>query len=484
MSVPTWSGDEHTLGTFRYRVLWFRVLLVAGVTTGLVGAFGMGHAVGQRHDAPQAEPAVAQKQAKPVEQDSAELEPGGGVWIEVTDCDGETPVTPITTDELKALQEQAQTRAALADAAKDADAAKSAPVHEKLESAKISLHFDGTPFNEAIEFLRDVTQLNYAVGSEARDLIDNESLEVSLRLKDISLVNAIKLILASHEELTYRIRAGVILIQTTDALASSELALEAYAVEDIVSGALQGKGGACLDGDALIELLDEILDDGEGSLEYTTGPEGEKGTLLVRRSPGDQAQVRQLLSYLRTLERESPAQPKWIRDYRQLLSSRKVTLNFSETPLADVISFLQDITGLNLVIASEVDSDQILVSLRLRDVSLKDALTIVLEQARLARSFVNEAILIHDPCETGTYGGYSLEIQDVRDLQAWLESDMIQEIVQNGIGEDFWDEPASIRVHRGQLIVRQTRAQHERIAEVLAKLRVSRSKSARTSSSE
>ena len=286
-----------------------------------------------------------------------------------------------------------------------------------------------------------------------------------------------KLILAAHDELTYRVRGGVIMIQTRDEASAAELELQAYAVEDIVSGVLQGKGGASFEPDALIELLEESLDEGVGSLEYTAGPEGEKGTLLVRRSPREQVKVQEFLTYLRTLKRKALAQPKWIRDYQQLLANRLVTLNFVETPLEEVISFLQDISGLNLTISSGVDSEELTVSLRLREVPLQDALRVILEQTHLAQSFVNQTILIHDPSDAGLHADYTLVIRDVRDLCTWLEGDMVQELVQNGTGEEFWDNPASLHVHRGQLIVRQTQAQHDSVDELLAKLRASRAQS-------
>lgn len=59
-----------------------------------------------------------------------------------------------------------------------------------------------------------------------------------------------------------------------------------------------------------------------------------------------------------------------------ILDERKLTLNFQETPLADVIAFLQDITGLNIVTAVGVDSEAP-VSLRLKDVSLRAALDLI-----------------------------------------------------------------------------------------------------------
>lgn len=477
MSVPTWSGDEHTLGTFRFRVLWFRVLLLAGVGASLAGAYGAGHSVGRQEQRPAAKRSPLSVEVTTAKLDAATPATDSGVldWDDCIDFE-DGPSKALTQAEERALLDEARARCERDLAQREAARAKDAPVLAKLESQTISLNFDQTPFNEALDFLRDLTRLNFVVSVDARDLIEEESVEVSLRLKDISLINAVKLILAAHEELTFRVKEGVIWIETTDA--EPELTLEAYAVEDIVSGRLQGKGGASLDADALVELIETLHESDHGSLEYTSGEEGQKGTLLVRRSEAEQAQIRKLLSYLRTLELEAtPSEPKWIAHYRAALAKRSVTLNFVETPLSDVVDFLQDITGLNLTIASGVDSDQIEVTIRLREVRLEDALAILLEQTDLSRSYVNETLLIHDPCDL-SHARYTLEILDVRDLTTWLDADSLVELVLNGVGEDAWDDPASVEVHRGQLILRQTAAQREQVREVLAKLRYSRAQSA------
>jgi hypothetical protein len=484
MSVPTWSGDEHTLGTFRNRVLWVRLLLVAGVTTGLVGAFGMGHTVGQRDSRPERD--APARSPLSLELTTAKLDAAtpalGGpegtlVWSDCDDDDG--PTAALTQAEERALEAESRARCARIQAAQEAQEVKSQAVYAQLESAKLSLNFDETPIGEVFDFLRDVTKLNYVVTSQARDLIEDESIKVSLRLEDISLSNSIKLILAAHEELRFRVRRGVVLIETSET--EPELELAAYAVEDIVSGRLQGKGGVSLSPDSLVELIEEELTahllSFEGSLEYTAGMEGQKGTLIARRAPSEHVKIRELLSYLRDLKRTTPSEPKWIAHYRSALKSRRVTLDFQETPLSDVINFIQDITGLNLTIASDVDSDQIEVTIRLREVLLEEALGLILEQSELAHSFVNETLLIHDVCDS-SHASYNFEVVDVRDLSSWMEPDQIQELVEKSIGEEFWDEPSSIQVHRGQLLVRQTQAQHEKIREFLAKLRCSRAQSA------
>jgi hypothetical protein len=48
-----------------------------------------------------------------------------------------------------------------------------------------------------------------------------------------------------------------------------------------------------------------------------------------------------------------------------------------------------------------------------------------------------------------------------------LDPDKVQEIVTNSVGEEQWEEPRSIEVHRGWLFVRQTAVGHARVRHVL-----------------
>ena len=62
---------------------------------------------------------------------------------------------------------------------------------------------------------------------------------------------------------------------------------------------------------------------------------------------------------------------------KRVIETRTVTLHFVDTSLANVFSFLQDITGLNIVIDPNCDSEKT-VTARLRDVKLKNALDLIL----------------------------------------------------------------------------------------------------------
>ncbi len=67
---------------------------------------------------------------------------------------------------------------------------------------------------------------------------------------------------------------------------------------------------------------------------------------------------------------------------RAKLQTQTVTLSFSDTDIVGVLSFLQDITGLNIVIDPECDAD-IAVTLRARNITIGAALKLIFEPRKL-----------------------------------------------------------------------------------------------------
>jgi len=205
---------------------------------------------------------------------------------------------------------------------------------------------------------------------------------------------------------------------------------------------------------------------------------------------------------------EGIEEPYWIRNYRKILRERKVTLNFPDVPLQDVILFLQDITGLNFVIGPNVDAAERRISLRLKDIVLENALKIILEQTKLAYIFDRESIIIAEP---GTAAGETyFEIYDVSDILYkitdfkasrislpnpdapsggggggslvfddpaasggnTISPDVLIEIIKGSTGGDeSWGDGTTIEGHRGQLLVTNRRETHQKIADVLENLR-------------
>jgi len=77
----------------------------------------------------------------------------------------------------------------------------------------------------------------------------------------------------------------------------------------------------------------------------------------------------------------------------EVLQTKRVTLNFPDTPLAEAVAFLQDISGLNLVLLPEVAPEGA-ISLRLRDVSLQSALELMLLAQGLESTETCQSVVI------------------------------------------------------------------------------------------
>lgn len=84
----------------------------------------------------------------------------------------------------------------------------------------------------------------------------------------------------------------------------------------------------------------------------------------------------------RTGEAESKADREVAREVRRTLASLRVTINFDKTPVLECFDFLRDVTGMNLVLskaAVEALEDKT-VTLRLKDIRLKNCLELLLQQ--------------------------------------------------------------------------------------------------------
>ncbi len=80
-----------------------------------------------------------------------------------------------------------------------------------------------------------------------------------------------------------------------------------------------------------------------------------------------------------TKKDEKVAEPeiKPTESMKKSLATKRVTVNFNETPLSEVVPFLSDLSGDNFKVSPKVDAENVKLSFQVRDVSLGDAVAII-----------------------------------------------------------------------------------------------------------
>jgi general secretion pathway protein D len=104
-------------------------------------------------------------------------------------------------------------------------------IKSKLDNQLVTINFTETAFEEAINFLQEITGLNFMISKSAAEAA--RDLKVTLRLREIPLRNALSLILGGKSDLRWRIKYDVIYICTEEA-EPEEHYLEFYNISEIV----------------------------------------------------------------------------------------------------------------------------------------------------------------------------------------------------------------------------------------------------------
>jgi len=187
---------------------------------------------------------------------------------------------------------------------------------EKLRE-KVSLDFADTPLTDVIAFLHDVSGINMVLDPEAAG---EERSHITLKVKDMSLTNALDVIVRRFAELDWAIRDDHIFISEEKKLFEPEL--RTYDVRDLLAGAggLRGVGSMARRATDLVNSITTAVapaswqygfvagGDEEGGTEVELAGEAEdaqggivlrEGDLVVYQTPDVHNQVSKLLSSLR-----------------------------------------------------------------------------------------------------------------------------------------------------------------------------------------
>ncbi len=197
-----------------------------------------------------------------------------------------------------------------------------------------------------------------------------------------------------------------------------------------------------------------------------------------------------------------------IREIKRRLATVKINLDFEDRALIDVVDFIKRIARINIFIDPDVDAEETKVSVQLNEIQLKDALDLIMTHTKLAYTFQKNLLVITVPEkamgstvfkiynvsdilfrirdfpgptldirtpdeeeEGGGPGGGAFTFGD-EDEQTELAPEDLEQLIRDSTGGDeVWEEPMSMRVHRKQLLVEATPELHAQVKKVLGELR-------------
>ncbi len=192
------------------------------------------------------------------------------------------------------------------------------------------------------------------------------------------------------------------------------------------------------------------------------------------------------------------------------LNNTKVSLDFRETQLSDVIDFIREMTGINIVIdpqVNELDPEKLKITVRVDDLQLgatlrlvlglrdltavyRDGVLLVVTKASLGEEVYTQIYDVHDLLQPITdFVGPVIELNTGGESEGGADPgsfiiepanpppspSRLVEMVQDACGAENWgSDKVSIQVTNGVMIVSQSRAVHREIGAFLNRLRETR----------
>jgi len=203
--------------------------------------------------------------------------------------------------------------------------------------------------------------------------------------------------------------------------------------------------------------------------------------------------------------------PHTLRQMIQVLDARKVSVNFKDKDLQDVVRFCSDFTGINLIVSpvltAQADDYDLSVTLRLNDVSVKQLLSIIIDLKDLASVYRHGVIMITTPKDARgkpflriyPIGDLTVRIRDfpgpnimlrpagaegLEDMfggveegkeHAFADPEFIQDLILENTGKDTWeDDGVRVTVNERYIFVRTYRSVHLEVSRLLMLLRAFR----------
>jgi hypothetical protein len=275
------------------------------------------------------------------------------------------------------------------------DGPESRKIRDKLADP-VTLEFVETPLGDVIDFLKEYTAVNIVLDGPALHKAGiTRDTPVSIHVQTIQLEMALKILLGQYH-LTPIIANDSLMI-TSLAEARRQVVPRAYGVADLVR--------APDDAASLVQIVQRVFAksaDRMGAIKDRIQFIGTPATLVVLGNIDEHERVTDLVSQLRGRTLKD-------REAVNKLSAKlndPVTLEFVETPLSDVVDFLKDLTGVNIVVERPaleeegINSDTPL-TIHVQSISLAAAIRIMLAQFNLSYMIDNDCLLITSTLRVG-----------------------------------------------------------------------------------
>jgi len=116
-----------------------------------------------------------------------------------------------------------------------------ARIKNQLENFRVNLDFDDAPVDAVIDYLRSITNINMVIDPEVQTELEAAGTTVNLKLNDIPVGQALNVLLASEEGLTYTFNNDVLLI-TQESKSFGTPIVQFHDVRDIAFGLADFEG--------------------------------------------------------------------------------------------------------------------------------------------------------------------------------------------------------------------------------------------------
>ncbi len=220
--------------------------------------------------------------------------------------------------------------------------------------------------------------------------------------------------------------------------------------------------------------------------------------------------MRILAALIIALAQESGRSAPEVQRVRDKLAATKITLDFNNAKLDEVIAYFQEYSGLNFHLDADVRTkegeDPARITLKVKEISLKTALKLILNPRELGCVYRDGVILITTKAKLGTQT--VTRVYDVRDLlfrlrdfagprveltvpggagaalagasftleeepKGELTEEFLLDLIKTNTGEQSWEDSSasSISQINGLLVISQTKPVHEEIRRLLDLLR-------------